>query len=173
MGTLTLERKKRRRRIIVKDRVTIQHPKPKKKKHTPTKKQLQKAENKRILEERKKRAAENIEKQAEIKLAKRMAVRKLNKKLKANYSTWNDNLPLPVGVDKVIFELGKGDLSNKAMRDLIGNHCKKRLYLENMVKLKKRYSLLTGEVVAEINSDAVANAERIIERFNELSGKKH
>lgn len=172
MGKLTLgKRKKRVRRVIVKDIANKPKPLAKKKKYKPTKKQLQKEENKRLLEEKKKRAAENIAKQAEIKLAKKMAVRKLNKTLSAEYPVWRDCLPLPIGIDQIIMEKYEGELSKKAMRELIGNHCRKRKYLENIIK-GKRYDLFTGEVVEDVADSAIKRAQNLIDHFNRLAGNK-
>lgn len=181
MGTLTLDTKKRRvrrKRIIVKNRVEVSQPKPALKKQTQPKKLLLKKEQGRAneieqqLAEKKAQVKINVAKQEEIQKTKKLAIRTLNKKLKADYPVWNSYLPMQMGVAQIIMDkFADIGCSRKAMRELIGCHCNSRRYLKNITK-GQRYDLFTGDVVAEIEEMQINNARFKVGVYDKLSSKK-
>ncbi len=182
MGTLTLDTKKRRvrrKRIIVKNRIeltqTKQKPKPKAKtkqkiKAQPTEQKL-KREAEKLLAEKKAKAKINTAKEKTMREARKLAIRVLNKKLKADYPVWDSYLPMQIGVAELIMDkFADIGCSRKAMRELINSHCNSRSYLENITK-GKRYDLFTGDVVAEIEKTQRDNAKFRIGVYDKLSSK--
>jgi len=191
METLRLKRKiNRKRRIIVKDRTTTPKvntpqkpittlklkpslPPKKDVKATPkakTPKKLKPSsptkEENSLLDEKKKRAALHLAEQKKVQEAKSLAIRAFNKKLNV-YPVWHDCLPMQIGVKELILKKFKdNECSNNAIRELIGKHCKRRKYLENIITQGQRHDLFTGKVVADITQIQKDKAQKLLDIFN-------
>lgn len=179
MTTLKLKRKiNRKRRIIVKKKTETAIPEtntPPKSKLTlklkpspPTKKEKSALDIEHLRAEKKKRAVINLEKEKKQKEARHLAIRALSKKLNI-YPVWHDCLPMQIGVKQLILEKFKGnECSNKAIRELIGKHCKRRKYLENIITHGKRHDLFTGKIVADVTQVQKDKAQKLLDIFNQF-----
>jgi hypothetical protein len=149
-----------------------QKPTTKLKPSSLTKEEKEALEIEHLRAEKEKRATIHLAEQKKVQETRRLAIRALNKKLNV-YSVWHDCLPMQIGVKALILEKFKGNkCSNKAIRELIGKHCKRRKYLENIITQGQRHDLFTGKVVADITQIQKDKAQKLLDIFNKFLTNK-